>query len=118
VRLQRTAATGRTWQFRLNTSGNLEIIDETGGVMRLTIDTAGTLILTSGVSFNQVVGPAQFVAGSGGYQFFNNTAGLSLMTISNTGVVAFPQLPGAGGTVQAGAVNSGGAGFRMLVVPN
>ncbi|HKW09278.1 MAG TPA: hypothetical protein VJO33_02800, partial [Gemmatimonadaceae bacterium] len=54
-----SAATPRTWQFRVNTIGQYEIVDEQGGAVRTLIDTAGTFYTFGGATLAGPTGTFQ-----------------------------------------------------------
>lgn len=56
--------------------------------------------------------------GSSGFRFLNSAGTTNLFNFSNAGVLTMSQYGGGTGAVTVGALDSGGAGFRLLRVPN
>jgi hypothetical protein len=147
LRLSRSAATARTWQLRLNAAAQLELMDETAGAVRLTVDVNGALVVGTDPGGSELIrsstarhGTLQITTvvnladntqlqwgGSAGDAILGNssthvisiyTGNAMRLQIGATGLLTIPAYGFGGGSVSAGAADSGGTGFRVLRVPN
>jgi len=61
---------------------------------------------------------AQLGSATGSYNFNNAAATVSLLSISNAGVLTLSAYGSGGGDMTAGSADSGGVGYKVLRVPN
>lgn len=112
---------GGTVVFAIDKNGSVTIAPSTG--VGLTIGSGRGVQFTGngttpGPSINASSNTLRIIGGTSGILFGSQDNGTQWAAFSNTGVLTLNSYGGGGGQVTVGAADSGGAGFKVLRVPN
>lgn len=116
-----TTGTGFAIAYDGNGAGRAFTVDSSANVAignALSFPTAGVTPTVGPVIWNNGGSVFNMACGTDSYRWYSNNLGTELMRMSNTGTLTLGTYGSGGGAVSVGAADSGGAGFRLLRVPN